>query len=198
MPYNVNNWYWKVADHASSGVFSSASLTYVLTSDGTYINWVAAGNSATDIPNEEQLWGVIQSMASPPPAWLFDGTTFSESSPGTYTTTQLLAYAAQVRFNIETGGLAISTNLTVSTDLQSQSMITGAYNYVTANPGATLNWKTLDSTFVILTADEIIEIADAVGAFVQACFTAEAAVAVGIGNATITTPAQIDAVFAAI
>ncbi len=103
----------------------------------------------------------------------------------------LYAYAASKRYAIETGGIVLD-GMRVMTDRASQSLITGAYNYVQANPDVLVKFKTA-AGFVELTATQMTAIANAVAAHVQASFAAEGAVDAEIGAGTITTKAEIDA-----
>jgi len=103
----------------------------------------------------------------------------------------LYAYAATKRYAVETGGVVIN-GMRVMTDRQSQSLITGAYNYVQANPEVTVKFKTA-AGFVELTAAQMTAIANAVGAHVQASFAAEGEVDKQIIAGTITTTTEIDA-----
>jgi len=73
---------------------------------------------------------------------------------------------------------ALATGTTVSgmpiaTDDTSQSRITGAALAVTLDPQTTIQWKT-GAGFVTLDAAQVIAIAEAVRAHVQACFDREA------------------------
>ena len=103
----------------------------------------------------------------------------------------LYAYAASKRYAVETGGIVLN-GMAVMTDRASQSLITGAYNYVQANPETTVKFKT-SGGFVELTATQMTAIANAVGAHVQAAFAAEGEINQEIIAGTITTPAEIDA-----
>lgn len=78
------------------------------------------------------------------------------------------------------------------TDRQSQSLITGAYNYVDANPDVTVQFKTT-SGFVGLTVAQVKAVANAVAEHVQASFATEGAIAQQIIAGTITTTEEIDA-----
>lgn len=86
---------------------------------------------------------------------------------------QRLSELAQLRYNTETGGMVVS-GMPVKTDDRSKSLLNGALALCQAVPSTTINWKT-DAGFVSLTAAQISAIAVAVGQFVQACFTNEAA-----------------------
>lgn len=103
----------------------------------------------------------------------------------------LYAYAAAKRYEVETGGITVN-GATVDTSRDSQSMITGAYAYSQAHPEETIHFKAA-SGWVTLDAATLAVIATAVGAHVQACFAVEAAVAAEIEAGTITTTAEIDA-----
>ncbi|WP_267550090.1 DUF4376 domain-containing protein [Rhizobium rhizogenes] len=103
----------------------------------------------------------------------------------------LYAYAATKRYAVETAGVVID-GMRVMTDRASQSLITGAYNYVQANPDVFVKFKTA-SGFVDLTATQMTAIANAVGAHVQASFVAEGEVNKQIVAGAITTTAGVDA-----
>jgi len=64
--------------------------------------------------------------------------------------------------------------MSIATDDTSQSRITGAALAVTIDPEATVQWKT-GAGFVTLDAAQVIAVAQAVRAHVQACFDREAA-----------------------
>lgn len=65
------------------------------------------------------------------------------------------------------------SGMPIATDDTSQSRITGAALAVTLDPETTIQWKT-GSGFVMLDAAQVIGIAQAVRAHVQACFDREA------------------------
>ncbi|AYG66746.1 MULTISPECIES: DUF4376 domain-containing protein [unclassified Rhizobium] len=102
----------------------------------------------------------------------------------------LYAHAASKRYAVETGGIVIN-DMRVMTDRGSQSLITGAYNYVQANPDVRVKFKTA-AGFVELTASQMTVIANMVGAHVQASFAAEGEVNGRIISGAITTKAEID------
>lgn len=107
------------------------------------------------------------------------------------TAAELMAYAAQKRFAVETGGISVD-GVGVRTDRESQAMLSGAYLAVQSNPDRTINWKT-DSGFVYLDATAMTKIAESVLCHVQSCFDIEAHTAAAINAGTITTFEQIDA-----
>lgn len=192
--YTIKNWYWIVAGNA--GAYSSAANVYVPLDDEVYVAWTESGNAPTPIPSEVELWGVMQSgMPGVLPDWLFDGVTFSQPAPGEYSKAQLTGYAALRRYEKEVGGMVFSA-LPIATDRQSQAMINGAYNLVSASSSATMAFKT-SSGFVTLNADQIKALAVAVGMHVQSCFTKEAVVGVEISAGSVATLEAVDSAFAA-
>lgn len=60
--YQPTNWYWDVAGSVAGSpneVWSSASKSYVSTTDPTYLAWVAEGNTATEVATEDELQAVL-------------------------------------------------------------------------------------------------------------------------------------------
>ncbi|MEW6595639.1 MAG: DUF4376 domain-containing protein [Thermodesulfobacteriota bacterium] len=80
---------------------------------------------------------------------------------------------AAYRYQIETGGVTVGGSQ-VATDRESQAMIAGAKLFSDMNPAALVDWKTATG-WVQIDAATITAIANAVGAHVQACFSAERA-----------------------
>lgn len=53
--FDPKNWYWSVGDGPADSVYSSAVPGFVATDDATYEAWLAAGNTATEIPTAAAL-----------------------------------------------------------------------------------------------------------------------------------------------
>ena len=106
-------------------------------------------------------------------------------------TQRKLAILAAHRYSVESGGITIN-GIPVATDDRSKLMLTGARNAAISDETFTTKWKTAGG-FVELTAAQIIALSDAVASHVNACFTAEAAVAGNI--AEYSTPEQIKSAF---
>lgn len=106
------------------------------------------------------------------------------------------AYAAQRRWEIETGGITVA-GTAIRTDRESQALINGALSLAQADPGATIEFKRADG-WVMLKSAEMAAIALAVGRHVQAAFAAERAVSEAIASQEITTTEEVDAAFAAL
>ena len=83
------------------------------------------------------------------------------------------AEIANARWVAETGGVALN-GMTIRTDRESQSLITGAALKALQDAEYVCSWKT-DAGFVELTAAQILAIADAVREHVQAQFDHERA-----------------------
>ncbi len=169
--YNVSDYWLALAAKITSGL-DTADKDAIL--DQLSNKEAALVSSAEDWPETpESLLSVVAGW-SPEPAPV-----------------DLYAYAASKRYAIETGGIVIN-GMSITTDRASQSMITGAYSYVQANPTVTVKFKTA-AGFVELTAEQMTAVANAVGAHVQASFAAEGEVTSRIVAGTITAKAEIDA-----
>lgn len=101
-----------------------------------------------------------------------------------------LAEMATARYVEETVGITVS-GAEIKTDRESQSLITGAALQATQNSDYTTPWK-CSNGFVTLTAAQILAIAQAVRAHVEAAFAKEATVDAQIEVAT--TEAELDAI----
>lgn len=90
-----------------------------------------------------------------------------------------LSALAAYRYARETAGITVG-GAVILTDRQSQAMIVGAHSLVTAAPATLIDWKGAGG-WVQLDAATVTAIALAVGAHVQACFSAERTHAEAIG-----------------
>ena len=99
------------------------------------------------------------------------------------------AQIAAARYEEECAGITIQ-GVEIATDRDSQGLILGAVVQAQTTPGYTVNWKTKQG-FVTLSAEQIIAIATAVRAHVQACFDREAYYLTQIEAAT--TPEELEA-----
>ena len=76
-----------------------------------------------------------------------------------------------LRYQHETAGITLN-GMTIETDRQSQSLITGAWSISQINPAILIDWKGANG-WVQIDAATITAIAGAVAAHVQSCFSAE-------------------------
>lgn len=91
------------------------------------------------------------------------------------------------RYKEEVSGAVIRTDppVIVSTDRTTQAKLIAAYVKAAANPEYVItNWKAPEGFFISLNAEKIIQVANAVEAHVQACFSNEAALSEQIANAS--------------
>ncbi|WP_316185934.1 MULTISPECIES: DUF4376 domain-containing protein [unclassified Bradyrhizobium] len=190
--FQPRNWYWIVA--GNPGVYSSASNVYVPATDPVYLAWLAAGFAPGRIASEAEIWPYVAGFL---PDWLFNSGTFAQPGAGIYSTAQLVAYAASVRYAREIAGINVN-GVSVTTDRQSQAMINGGFNMALHDPTFTTQWKTASGGFIQVDAPTMIAIATGVGQHVAVCFAKEAAVIAGIAAGTIKVPAEIDSAFAGI
>lgn len=88
------------------------------------------------------------------------------------------------RYEAEVGGITLN-GMQIDTDDRSKLLINGAALEATIDPSYTMQWKTL-SGFVDLNAQQVIAIARAVRAHVQACFDREAELLAHLEAGTFT------------
>ncbi len=96
-------------------------------------------------------------------------------------------YAAAIaarRWQAEVAGIEVA-GMQVDTDDRSKLLINGAAVEAMLDPEYTLRWKTTDG-FVELSAEQVISIARAVRAHVQACFDREAELLDALADGTFT------------
>ncbi len=115
------------------------------------------------------------------------------------TARKLPGYVSQQANALRNGGITV-TGIPVGTDTASIPLLTGAHDYLQANPSATVQFVISPAQAVTLTAVQVGAMWAAVVAFVQACFAAEASANAQVmaSPPTITDTAQVDALFAAV
>lgn len=122
--------------------------------------------------------------------WTFDGSGFAVPVAPPPSAEALVAYAADKRWRVEIGGITVA-GVGIATDRASQAMITGAAAFARENPAAVIDFKAAGG-FVSISAAQVIAIGLAVGAHVQSCFAAEAALVAAIGAGTVMDFAGVD------
>lgn len=124
------------------------------------------------VPDEVQAgWSLIYGIwTEPPPA--------PEPLP------DWPALIASRRYEAEIAGTVVS-GMPLDTGRDSQALITGAAVSAMLDPGYSVRWKTAGG-FVELSAEQIIGVASAVRAHVQACFDREADLLAALEAGTLT------------
>lgn len=95
-----------------------------------------------------------------------------------------LSGIAARRYEAETSGTTVE-NMPVNTERDSQALLTGAALQAMLDPNYTVRWKT-EGGFVDLDAQQIIALATAVRAHVQACFDREAELVAAVEDGSYT------------
>ena len=103
----------------------------------------------------------------------------------------LLRYAANRRWEVETGGIVIA-GVPIATDDRSKTMILGARVAAAVNPQWTTVWHGSDGQTYPLNAAQMIAISNAVEAHVNATFASFADVKSAIEDGVIKTFEQVD------
>jgi hypothetical protein len=91
---------------------------------------------------------------------------------------------AASRYTAEMAGTVVQ-GMAIATDDRSQGLITGAALAAMLDAGYTIKWKTAEG-FVELTGAQIIGVASAVRAYVQACFDREADLLAAVADGSMT------------
>jgi len=108
------------------------------------------------------------------------------------TTEQRLAYAAQKRWQIETGGFTWNGHL-VATDRDSRAIIHQERSAIVEGIRADPDGFKMGGELVMIGNDDFIAMSNAIREFVRACFAVEAQIAAAILAGTIASFAEIDA-----
>ncbi len=116
--------------------------------------------------------------------------TYAQRAP---TKAELLSYAHAKRFTKMQSGTTLGGNA-IPTDLQTQVILLAAYVQAVANASFTMQWS-VSGVPVTLTATNIKAAMAQVGIFFGSIQQMEATAITGINGGTITTVAQVDAVF---
>ena len=96
----------------------------------------------------------------------------------------IVSSIAARRWQAETGGITVN-GIAIDTGRDSQALITGAAVSAMLDPGYSVRWKTPNG-FIDLEGQEIIAMATAVRAHVQAAFDRESELLDALANGTFT------------
>ncbi|MEN5083741.1 DUF4376 domain-containing protein [Bosea sp. TWI1241] len=130
------------------------------------------------------------------PGWSWDGESFSPPPPVPATKAELAAYARDLRWQVEIGGIEAG-GVQIATDDRSKTMILGARLAAQADPSWSTIWQDAAGQAHPVDAAAIVAISDAVQAHVNGTFVTLADVLAAIDTGTMTTAAEIDGAFAA-
>lgn len=157
--------------------------------------WDAVRPSEGTVEINEEVWRAW--LADQSQVLSADGQSMVTAPVVPPTLAQLLAHAAQRRWEIETGGIEVAGQM-IRTDEQSQAKIAGACVLLSNDPDVTgIDWEAQPGTWVTLDRATMIGIGVAVGRHVQRCFSALRQIQGEITAENITTTGAIDAAFAA-
>lgn len=184
-PFDPGSWFFTPADEPGV-IIASATGAIVQADDADLAAWKALGNLPSVVPSRAELYAYLVERAPDAAERLAPVLLTSEPA--------LRSYAAARRYAYETAGVTISGTL-VATDRDSQALINGAYNLVTADPSRTIRFKGATGAFVELDAATMTAIAVAVGAHVQNAFAREADACAGIDGGLIVDTVGIDSIF---
>jgi hypothetical protein len=192
---NISNHYWIVGG-STTEVYSSATNTMVPVADVDYAAWVAAGNTAPAVSDNDDLATVLRAYGSQLPAWLLTSTVV-QPTPDTYSKEQLVAYTAEARRKKMEGDIIVN-GIRFSTDPLTLGSLNSAYVYTQTDAAALFAWKLPDGSFVTLDKADTDALHAASNRFTQDCFACEDATLSKIETDVATNLETIDAAFAAV
>jgi hypothetical protein len=194
-PFSAADWYWYVGGDTVN-VYGSKRNIYVDTTDADFQAWMTmTGIDAGPIGTEAEIWPYVQPML---PAWMFNGTTFSQPSEGAYTKDQLAGYNSDTRARKETGGIVVNA-VEMRSDLRaSQNIVIARYSADAVPPGTVFKTALERSDGKPYPADAaaVIEVSNALFAHVNRCLTTWDDTQTQIDGGTVTTLEQIDTAYA--
>ena len=121
---------------------------------------------------------------------------YTPPTPADPTAIELKRYAADARWQKETGGMTLPSGARIATDTAAQTKIAAAKDaFDNGTLTGTISFKT-DSGFTDADAATVTAVYAAVVTHVQGCYVTERSVCGQIDSGTITTFAQIDEAFA--
>ncbi|TIM41743.1 MAG: DUF4376 domain-containing protein [Mesorhizobium sp.] len=136
--------------------------------------------------------GFIEAPENVVPGYRYTGGIFSVPADSLATLrTKALARLAARRWQAETGGIVVD-GVSISTDRESTAMLTAAFVVASGDPEYSIRWKVQNGVFVTVTAPQIIALASAVRAHVQACFNREDELTVAILAANANALGALD------
>ncbi len=118
------------------------------------------------------------------------------------TQADLITYANAKQWAVATSGRTVTVAgapIYFNTSSESMGLMTGkAVRLQQPDPPATVQWQSGPTTFETIAAADFLAAATEIADFVQATFDALPGLIANIGNGTVTSMAQIDAVFDAL
>lgn len=164
---------------------------YARLNDGVVVETISVDGDISNFLHPTLASACVEAPDGVVEGWSYTDGVFVQPVIAPPTQADLMNYAANRRWQIETGGITVG-GVAIDTSRDSQAMITGAYAYSQAHPEEPIKFKAA-SGWVTLDEPTMAAIATAVGAHVQASFAVEEAVDAAVSAGTITSFAEIDA-----
>lgn len=153
---------------------------YVIVAQGAVVS-VALWDGESEWPLEDGLTAIRSDTAEV--GWTYASGSFTAPETPVApdpTEDELTALIAARRYLAETSGITVN-GMPLDTGRDSQGLVTGAALSAVIDSAYSCQWKTAEG-FVDLTAQQIIAIASAMRAHVQACFDREASLLAAVQN----------------
>lgn len=190
------DWYtWSRARWSISRGIDASNTIKVVVGDDRVVT-VSPDATMLSLPDSFHLYELV-GEAAPELGWYLQNGRFGPERVLSFDEARAakLAALAENRWSAERSGIVVSS-IPVMTDRESQALITGAALQAFMDASYSLVWKTATGDFVTLSSAQLLAIAQAVRAHVQACFNREAALTTAIeaaGDATALAAIDISA-----
>ena len=146
--------------------------SYARIDGGLVAELFSTDGDITEMFHPELVWVEVPSGADVGCGWRFTAGEFIAPIPTSPTADETAAVIAARRYQAEKAGIIVN-EIPLDTGRDSQALVTGAALAAVIDSAYSCQWKTAGG-FIDLDAQQIIAIASAMRAHVQACFDREA------------------------
>lgn len=157
---------------------------YARIDGGEVVELISTDGNIAEMFHSDLKWITVPDGVAVEVGWVYVDGKLSPPTQAALSAAELQARIAARRYQAETAGTIVN-GMALPTDRDSQALVTGAALAAWMDQNYTCQWKTADG-FVALAAQQIIALASAMRAHVQACFDREAALLDALTAGTYT------------
>lgn len=158
--------------------------TYARIEQAVVVELLETAGDIAKMFHHDLVWVAVPAGEEVTCGWTYIDGQFASPIVQAPTLGELRSEIAARRYQAETAGITVN-GMDVPTDRDSQAMVTGAALQAVIDQNYTCQWKTAGG-FVDMDAPQIIALASAMRAHVQACFDREAALLDALTAGTYT------------
>ena len=188
--YNPINWYWIIG---GSQIYSSSSGGVVDPTDSSYNGWRNSGRAATPIATSVLLDAELQRIGLPPTGLSTPSPAILKSHANAKVVS--LLSAARIYSGSAVSGITMPEGVTVilCAEIPSAPDLLAINAWGNANSTSTQRWTDDAYNVFTMTGAQAVTFSNAALAYGQSVYDMLATAVIDIGNGSITTMAQIDA-----